>query len=295
MVDVRAVGQERALVVADAAEEYAHDIETRDHHRGKCQDEGIGVGLDLMADREQQLDAVDAEDETERQTARVAHEDLLAVVGLAEYVEVEEREQYAERGKGHGGIDVVSQVDEGATVKERCGNTQSRSKAVYTVDQVDRVDEEYDREDRKRVGHHLRQFVDTQQTVEVVDPYAARDQQHATKDLGHEFGSVFYTDQIVGNTDDIQQEQGAEFKRHLDGTLLNAGQEHIRIDLDVDSEDQDDAEEDDGVEGQTAQTRYGTLMDFAFVVIVEKSFPKGNEQNFWDYEACQEHADHKHG
>lgn len=107
--------------------------------------------------------------------------------------------------------------------------------------------------------------------MEIVDPYSGDDQEDAAGDLDGKLVAVTYSDQVVGYTDEIEQQHGAEHKYQLHGMPVEVLHHVLPAYQDVYPEDEEHRKEDGRFEGNAAQPGDNAFMYLAGVVRVEQS------------------------
>ena len=169
MVDMGLVRQEGTLVPADTAQHHPQHVEAGNHQHGEGHHQRLRNVAHAHHAVHAETDGNDSKQQTDGETAAVAHENLAPVLGLTEDVEIEEHGQRAQRGRRyHGGHFVETQHKEAAK-EEKSHHAQARRQAVDAVNQVDGIDDEDDEQHRQRIGHPLRQLMHTKEAVEVVE------------------------------------------------------------------------------------------------------------------------------
>ena len=100
-MDVGLVWQERVLVAADTAQNYADNIQAGYQQDAEGNDDRGAFGLEgVVAYVHAVFNHQETEDVTQGKAACVAHENLTATVGIAKYVVDEERDEYTYTDKG---------------------------------------------------------------------------------------------------------------------------------------------------------------------------------------------------
>lgn len=227
------------------------------------------------------------EDGADGERAGVAHEYLRMVGGVAEDVVVEEWHEGAECGSGEHRVDVFSCLIEDIAVIGEGDGAESGGETVDAVDEVDGIDHE---DCQKDGGGDSEPGVDSayaKESEEVADVETRHGDERSGYDLEDEFAAIAHSDEVVGDSGEIHQHQGAdeEEDRHNSLVELHAHDEYLRAE--VDGEHDADGEDEGGEEGDAAETGHSPLMDFAFVDFVEKLAAEGYEEHFGDYESRQ--------
>ena len=96
----------------------------------------------------------------------------------------------------------------------QCKQRQTGSQTVDTVNQVDGIVDEHHHEDGQRDADVVGDFVDAEQTVEIVDVKAGQRQQTACEYLYGKLCLGVQTCQVVDDTRDVYQKQ----TQHKDDT-----------------------------------------------------------------------------
>jgi len=144
VVDVGLVGMEWMSLSADASQHHTDDIQTGNQQDAECHDNGGTVGLQCLGTEEHAvLDDQEAQDETERQAAGVAHENLPAPLGVAEEVIEEEGYQRTHTDECHLGVEPHFIHGKNNTEHTECHDADAGSQTIDAVDEVDGIGDEY--------------------------------------------------------------------------------------------------------------------------------------------------------
>ena len=115
-------------------------------------------------------------------------------------------------------------------------HAETAAEAVHPVDEVDGVDDAHDGDHRQRVGDHIRDAVDTEQPVEVLDDESVADEQDAQEDLHGEADLRRERDGIVDEAD-VEHQDGGQQRRQDVGALREAaGEKHRGQDAEADDD-----------------------------------------------------------
>lgn len=94
-------------------------------------------------------------------------------------------------------------------------HTQTGSKSVDTVNQVDGIGDEYGQQHGQGNSYKGGNFIDPEKSVEIVDIESCQRKECGRDDLHKEFFAVSYPHKIIGNTNDIQQGKSGNKKEQL--------------------------------------------------------------------------------
>lgn len=207
MMNMSLVGQEEWLAVTGPEKYDTYHIKGRDEQdaegdkQGRTQDffSGNSSGVHAV------FDDKEAENISQCQTSGVAHKDLASAVGIAEYIVREKGNQDAYTDKGQQGINPLLVVNEDNSQNGKGNHTQTGSKSVDSVNQVDGIGDEYGQQHGQGNSYTCGNLVNSEKSVEIVDVESCQRKECSRDDLHKEFLAVSYSCKIIGNTDDIQQ------------------------------------------------------------------------------------------
>lgn len=171
VMNMSLVGQEKSLPVTCPAKNHTHHIKRRNkqdaegNEQGRTQDffSGDSSGVHAV------FDDKEAENVSQCQTSSVAHKDFASAVGIAEYIVGEKGNQDAYTDKGQQGIDPLLVVNEDDSQNGKGNHTQTGSKSVDTVNQVDSIGNEYRQQHGQRNSYKGGNLVNPEKSVEIVD------------------------------------------------------------------------------------------------------------------------------
>ncbi len=240
VVYVVLVGQEGVVAGADSGHVHAHHVEAWHHQRAHGHHQHVHARQLRGRGHLHHLEAQDAEDDADRERACVAHEYLLLLLGVAEDVVVEERQQHTQGGEAQDRVEVLAAEVEGHAVDYHGHRAQARGQAVDAVDQVDGVD--YENPQQQCEGPHAPpgDLLQAEESVEVGHAQAADHQHRHAADLHHELGAVLDADQVVGQAHDVEHQQGAEAEGYRLGVGEHLGEEGGAAHGQVDAQQQHD-------------------------------------------------------
>lgn len=204
MVDVAFVGEEGATVLTYAEHVDAEHVEAGDDE-GREGDDCGGYADHLGLRMGVELGAEDSEDESDCQCAGVAHEDFFVFVDVAEYVVVEEGDEDSEGCEAEYCVGVFVEKHECNAVDDAGCRAESGCESVDAVDEVDCVDEEDEDYGCEGVAEPRRYVVDAKGSAKCREPYASADEEDGADDLDYEFGAIFDSDEVVGESDEVEE------------------------------------------------------------------------------------------
>lgn len=217
VMNMSLVGQEKSLPVTCPTKNHTHHIKRRNEQdternkQGRTQNffSGNGSGVHAVFNDEE------AENVSQCQTSGVAHKDLASAVGIAEYIVREKGNQDAYTDKGQQGIDPLLVVNEDNSQNGKGNHTQTGSKSVDTVNQVDGIGDEYRQQHGQGNSYKGGNLVNPEKSVEIIDIESRQRKECGRDDLHKEFLAVSHSHKIIGNTDDIQQGKSGYKKEQL--------------------------------------------------------------------------------
>ena len=217
MMNMSFVGQEEWFTVTCPAKYDTYHIKGRDEQdaegdkQGRTQDffSGNSSGVHAV------FDDKEAENVSQCQTSGVAHKNLASSVGIAEYIVGEEGDQDAYTDKGQQSIDPLLVVNEDNSQNGKGNHTQTGSKSVDTVNQVDGIGDEYRQQHGQGNSYKGGNLVNSEKPVEIVDIESRQRKECGRDDLYKEFLAVSYPHKIIGNTNNIQQGKSGDKKEQL--------------------------------------------------------------------------------
>lgn len=199
------VGQEKSLPVTCPTKNHAHYIERRNkqdaegNEQRRTQDffSRNGSGVHAV------FDDKEAENVSQCQTSGVAHKDFASSVGIAEYIVGKEGNQDAYTDKGQQSIDPLLVVNEDDSQNGKGNHTQTGSKSVDTVNQVDSIGDEYGQQHGQGDSYKGGNFIDSEKSVEIVDIESRQRKECGRDDLHKEFLAISYSHEVICYTDDV--------------------------------------------------------------------------------------------
>lgn len=293
MVNVGTVGQERILATTYAAHHYPNDIETGHNEQCKSKDQRIGQMEGSFGMEHAQTHGQQPQDESDSLAATVAHKYFIVLVGTAEHIEAEERNERAKGGKGDECIDIFADKNKDTGHKEEGHTTQTAGQSVDTVYQIDGVDAIHNEQHTQGHTYPIGYFIHTKKTVKVVDPYAGKHNHDSTDNLYHELSLISHPNQIVGNAFEVEQHHGTEregqtgaYCRHIGSIAQIAGQGR-------NAEDHTDTEQDGGRKSYSSQTGNNAGVHLALVDGVEEFLFEGDKNDFGNNQRGDGYAEQK--
>ena len=293
MMDVILVGLEGVAAIAQAVEHHPDDVERRQQQGAEGDEEGVVRRDDHRRGILAILDGQETEGIAQRQAARIAHEDLAGAVGIAENVVIEEGNEDAEGGGRKHGIAPQPFLDEQAGENEQGYPAQTGRQSVDTIDEVDGIGDEHHRENSKGNGDEVRQLMDAQQTVEVVDAQAGQREQAGTEDLYQELLAIADTDQVVGDAYQVEHGHAANEEEHLGKEMLRIRRCKRVTAQQTYGKHQGVGEEDRRKERHTAQARNGLRVYFPLIGNIEQPLPDGDQENARNDHPCTQGCQQK--
>lgn len=139
VVEMVLVGQEGVVAVAQTEEDDTDDVEQGDEQRRDGHDQLPRVVVagghgDAQAQHEV------GQDEAQHEAAAVAHEELMALAGVAEDIKEPEGHEDTQGGGGQCGMDVVVEEEKHGAKDDEADAGQSGGQSVDAVDEVEGVD-----------------------------------------------------------------------------------------------------------------------------------------------------------
>lgn len=152
-----------------------------------------------------QVDNQETQDIAQGKAAGIAHKQLMAFLGIAEYIVTPERNQDSQGSQCQKGVNILSYIDMHVGEHGKRDAAQTGSQSVDAVYQVDGVGDINDKENGKWNAQPCRKVVNTEQSTQRTDPVAARNEQQGCQYLYQELPAVTYTNQVILHTRQIQQ------------------------------------------------------------------------------------------
>ena len=295
VVDVRLVGHEQRLLVARPAHHHPHHVQTRHQQHAERNQYRTALHHQQHIRRVHTIFYDEkAQDESQRQAARVAHENLAPHVRISEHVVREERDDYPHAHERQHGITPQLQVHEHHAEHHQRHHAQSRSQSVDAVNQVHRIRDEHHQQHGERNPHLRRNQVDAEQPVEIVD-IQSRKRKHRRRDnLHEEFLAVAHPHQVVGNAQHVEQRQSPHQEEELTQQRLRPFHRDRPVARDQAHRREDrEREQDDREKRHPAQARHRPFVDFPFVRFVEQPFAQRNNQNVRNDDSSQDDRGYK--
>ena len=218
VVDVGLVWQERILVAAHTAQNHTDNIQARYQQDAEGNHDRSTLGLEgVVAYVHAVFDNQEAEDVAQGKATGIAHENLIATLGIAKHVVDEEGDEHTHADEG--GLGIEPQVVLGKEDAEGTQgyDTDAGGQAVDAVDEVDGIGDEDHQQHGERNADERSNLVDAQQAVEVVDVQAGDREEGRGDNLNLELVAVTDTYQVVANADDVQQRKAGNETKHLGG------------------------------------------------------------------------------
>lgn len=287
------VGQEGILVVADAPHVHPHHVEARHEHRREGYHHGVGLANALVGWIHRDPDAQQRQQDADGEAARVAHEYLLALLRVAEHIEIEERDEHAHRSHRQHRVEIVADDEERDSVDERGYGAQARGQAVDAVDEVERVDDEHHHHHREGHPGPGGDVAQPEDAVEIADPYSAEYEHDGANHLDEELGAVAHAHQVVGDAHQIQHQHGTEAEEQRPD-VEERRDHHLGVAHSyIHADHEEDGEENHRPEGDATQTRHQAAVDLALVRLVEELTAESDKENLGDEYARAEYAQEK--
>ena len=172
MVDMRLVGMENVVTGEPTLEEDTHHVHDRNQQQGDGNEHLFLAAVHRSYGAHETLDAHIGADVAEEKAARIAHEYLIAA-HPAEHVEAPEHNQRTHDGSVKRGYHGMPALHEDIGVGRENEDTETRSKAVDAVDEVDGVDNGHDEYHREWIAHPDGYLVQTEDAVHIGDEKSA--------------------------------------------------------------------------------------------------------------------------
>lgn len=219
MMDVALVRQERILPVSQSVTHHSHHVEQRHQHRGKGKHHVV-VRHHMRAHiHRAQVNHQETDDVAQRQRTRIAHKELPAPQGISKHVVEPERDNHAQRRNAEQGEEKQMQPDVQTRQCHQRDGTESGSQSVDAVNQVDGIGYVHHDEHGERHAHPWRQLIDSEESVERLDPHARSHEQRCRHYLHQELLLVPHSNQVVGESHQEQHhathQQCQKLIRHL--------------------------------------------------------------------------------
>ncbi len=264
VVDVRFVGHEQRLVVAGAPEHHTDNVQAGHHqyaerhkHRAAHGHDAHGGVVHAVFDYEE------AQDEAQRQAARISHEDFPPPVDASEHVVGKEGDDDTHAYKGKQGERPVAEVDEQDAEHDQRDHAQSRSQSVDSVDQVDGVGDEHHQQDGERDADGRIYLIDAEKAVEAVDIQSGQREHGSCENLHEEFLAVAHAHQVVAYAHDVEQCKPPYHEEELAGDPPDLSCVGVKPDHDAYGREHGEGEEDDRKECDAAQPWHRPLVDLS--------------------------------
>lgn len=219
MVDVALVGQERILPVSQSVTHHSHHVEQRHQHRGKGKHHVVVRHHMWVHIHRAQVNHQKTDDVAQRQRTRIAHKELPAPHGISKHVVEPERDNHTQRRNAEQGEGKQMEPDVQPRQSHQRDAAESGSQTVDAVNQVDGIGYIHHDEHGERHAHPWRQLIDSEESVERLDPHARSHEQRCRHNLHQELLLVPHSNQVVGESHQEQHhathQQGQKLVRHL--------------------------------------------------------------------------------
>lgn len=219
MMDVALVGQERILPCSQSVTHHSHHVEQRHQHRGKGKHHVVVRHHMWVHIHRAQVNHQETDDVAQRQRTRIAHKELPAPQGISKHVVEPERDNHAQRRNAEQGEGKQMQPDVQTRQCHQRDGTESGSQSVDAVNQVDGIGYVHHDEHGERHAHPWRQLIDSEESVERLDPYARSHEQACRQYLHQELLLIPHADEIIGEPHQEEHhathQQGQKLIRHL--------------------------------------------------------------------------------
>lgn len=169
----------------------------------------VAVGHDVRIVHGE-LDEKEPENETQGETSRVAHENLVSLLRLPPYVEEEICREHAHESGYEDGVSVDALMHEAQQEAREREQGESAGEPVDAVDEVHGVVDEHEHEHRERRTHPERELVYAEHAVHVVDVKTGERQQRCGYYLHGELGSRSHSHNVVHYTYDVYERKAYE-------------------------------------------------------------------------------------
>ena len=201
VMNMRLVGHEQRPSVARTAQHHTHHVQTRHHqHAERYQHRTALHPQQHIRLVHAVFDDKKAQNKSQRQAARIPHENLAPHVGIPEHVVREERNNHPHRHERQHGIAPHLEMHEQHPEHQQCHHAQPRRQSVDTVNQVDGIGDEHHQQHGQRNAHRLRNEINAEKPVETVD-IQARQRKHGRRDNLHQkLPAVAHPYQVVADT-----------------------------------------------------------------------------------------------
>lgn len=177
VMDMVLVRQERVLLVSQTVAHHSHHVEQRHQHRGKGKHHVV-VGNHMRVHiHRAQVNHQETDDVAQRQRTRIAHKELPAPHGISKHVVEPERDNHTQRRNAEQGEGKQMQPDVQTRQSHQRDGTESGSQSVDAVNQVDGIGYVHHDEHGERHAHPWRQLIDSEESVERLDPYTRSHEQ----------------------------------------------------------------------------------------------------------------------
>ena len=272
-------------------EKHPHYVKARDDQRRDGQNHRVGAECGEFVGRPlQQRESQKGKEQSDGQAAGVAHEYFLFAFGASEYVVVEKLYQHSEAGERQHGEDRLADHQERCAVDDERRARKPGCEAVDSVDEVDGVDHIYHDKYRQRNAEPWRDMTQADDAVEVVDIHSGSDEQHGAEYLHDKLGAVAHSDQVVGHSGEVHEQQRAQSERYGLGVdahhVFHVGVAHEYRH----AEKQRHAEQDHRREGYAAKAGHGAAVDLALVGHVEQFATVRHQKNLRNQYSRKEDA-----
>lgn len=292
VMDMVLVRQERVLLVSQSVAHHSHHVEQRHQHGGKRQHHVIvahGTGMHI---HRTQVNHQETDDISQRQRSRIAHKELPAPQGISKHVVEPERDNHTQCRDTEQGIGVQSQPDMQPRQSHQRDGTEPRRQAVDAVNQVDGIGNIHHDEHGERHAHPWRQLIDSEESVERLDPYTRSHEQARRQYLHNELLLVPHAYQVVGESHQEQHhathQQCQKLIRHLP-VQRPAVQPHQVMHQHQTTH----GNQHHGEERQTAQSWYRSMMHLSLVRHIKQSLLMRDEQNVRQHDIGDDHRHDK--
>ena len=254
VMNVALVGLEGIHLPANTSQHDPTDIQARHQQEAEhqyqrsatCQGSGC-------SHRPDELNGQETQDETQRQTSRIAHEDFPSSTGIAEHIVQKERNQYPHANSCQQGIHPPSLPYEEKTEQNQGLHTKARSQSVNTVYQIDGIGDEDRQSDGERHAEPCIDMVDAEQSIETVQLKSGQGNESGCQQLYQKLPPIGHTYEVVGNAYDVEQHQPHHETKHL---VDDVSTEEIDVQgsrMELDHADATHHQHDNGKESHSAQ------------------------------------------
>lgn len=207
VMNVTLVGLKERLAVAEACYDDTHDIEARHNKQGVGQKQTVAAVRHDMSVVHCELHHKETKDESERQTARIAHENLAVALGLTPQIEIKIGCKHAHKSRNKHTIAPHSLTGEAHEETQKRHERKPAGESVDTVNEVDGIVDEHYHEDGERCSHPERYLGDAAETVQIVYVKSRYGKQSRRHYLHSELCLRPKSHDVVDNSHDINHEK----------------------------------------------------------------------------------------